>query len=253
MTAGVRYYRDAYGGAYFARARGGWRWHHRGGLVPSADDHLFPKGHFHEYVSGDGMYFDRLYGQWVFYDPDHGTMWKHREHGCECGTCMRAARREWRRLKANERPNGYVLQGTDMVRRHIYFLLSCGMTQRTIGRVAGISPGTVPRIWSMKQTRCTQRVAQAILGVTRDDIITNDKVEGWRIHKMVGAMTAAGITQRQLGSALRYTYPRGVYRITNGKEPWYTRRTFDRLALLCRALAAQGRVPATVLVEVGAI
>ena len=259
MNSDVRFYRDAYGGAYFARRirkgcrRATWAWSTTGGLLPRVDFGLMPKGHFHEYADAAGMYFTRPGGRWVFCDPDHGTIWKHRAHGCNCEACMRAARREWRRLKAGQRPGGDMLQGTGLVRRHLYYLLTTGMSRMTIARVSGIAPSTVARIWNMEQTHCTERVAQAILGVTRDDMVANDKVEGWRVHKLVAALKAAGITNRQIGSVLRYKEPRGVYRLTAGKQSRYTRLTFERLALLCRALAAQGRLPATVLTEVGAI
>jgi len=183
--------------------------------------------------------------------PAHGTYYVYRHRGCRCDACTAAARQQWCKLKAGQR-NGHVLQSVDEVRRHLYWLQSRGMTLKSIAAVGGIAPSTVIRIWQQHQEVCTAAVADAILSVSAYDLVRSDKVEGWRVHKLVAGLRAAGVTNRQLGKALRYKYPRGVNRITNGREERYTRRTFERLALLYQCYAQQGLVPATVLVEVEA-
>lgn len=168
--------------------------------------------------------------------------------GCRCPSCRAAQRAYMADYRRRRGQDGPLIVSPAEARAHIRRLQGVGMAPFAIARAAGIVPATVYRILEPGTARRIRRsVSEAICGVTVDS--ANGNLHAWRVRRLVAEMGRAGVSDIEIARALRMNEFQFTAMLSHRRHRY---RTFARTATLYRLLARSGRVPASVLEEVGA-
>lgn len=122
--------------------------------------------------------------------------------GCRCEECRRA-NREYAKQREQRLARGEGLLPSDSVRAHLLWLANHGVGMRSVAAASGVERKTIVDLRDQKSTRCTQRVAKALLKVGIDaaaDGARIDAAETWRnIEILLAAGWTKGAISREIG------------------------------------------------------
>ncbi len=132
--------------------------------------------------------------------PDHGTLSRHKYHGCKCLTC-RVAYSEYATKRRRQSAYGTWQPFTPAapVRQHVMELQQAGIPVDAIADAAGVTRQTLARIvYGIPAGNPTQKIrkesAEAILRVSRNDCQLGDgtRLDGTGTRRRIQALVAAG-------------------------------------------------------------
>lgn len=137
--------------------------------------------------------------------PPHGSLSRHKWHGCKCRTCYDGYNRWQAERHAAKRAGTYVsLVDAEPVRRHILRLQAVGISAPKIARHLGYSPASIvafirqPAPGRPRKRRTRPETAARILAVTLADIVpgVTDPIGS---HRRIQALAAIGWPLKALG------------------------------------------------------
>lgn len=132
--------------------------------------------------------------------PAHGTLSRHKYHGCKCLTC-RVAYSQYATKRRRQRAYGTWQPFTPAapVRQHVMELQQAGIPVDAIADAAGVTRQTLARIiYGIPAGNPTQKIrkesAEAILRVRRDDCQLGEgtRLDGTGTRRRIQALVAAG-------------------------------------------------------------
>lgn len=179
----------------------------------------------------------------------HGRLIDYR-NGCRCEECREANKayhRDYRRRKREGmRPTHHVR--VEVVGEHVDKLIAAGMGQKTIARLAGVTPGTVHRIHHRQIERVWPRTADRILGITLTDLPDDGLLPAWPTQRLLVELRKAGLTRSEISRALAHESPTNLAYLLG---PQHVRKATKRkVEVLYRLAAREGLVSPAVLKEV---
>lgn len=161
--------------------------------------------------------------------------------GCKCPLCReawRAYHRHWSRdRKAGKRR---MVSATE-ARAHVMALREAGMTYEQIARSAGVVLNTAWKIGNGQVSITHRSTADSLLGVTVTDRAKDLPRPSAEAVKMIDALNRAGLRDIDIRRMAKVR-PDQVRR-----RSYVYPVTFNRLEIICRLLARDGRIDATVL------
>ncbi|MGQ4353226.1 hypothetical protein [Streptomyces drozdowiczii] len=151
--------------------------------------------------------------------PDHGTLSRHKHHGCKCDTC-RAGYCTWQRTRYRRRGYGTWQPFVDAepVRQHIITLHSAGMSYASIAKAAGLYEATVTGfIYALstkdpRKEKATPDIADSILAVSPDPMLSG-WIDATGSRRRIQALAAHGWPMPSLAAPIGIN-PCSVNRIT---------------------------------------
>lgn len=174
--------------------------------------------------------------------PPHGTAAR-RRRGCTCCPC-RVAMRDYKR-KFEQQGKPYTMPAA-AARAHMLRLQAVGLSDRSVGSLAGIGESTARDIRDGSQRRCRTATAEAILGVALDDRAQGQR----RMPKapavaLVERLVACGVKRREIAEALGYAKP--YLGFLADRRKLMSPRTWQRIRVVAQLMVRAGRVPADVM------
>ncbi|MYZ37502.1 MULTISPECIES: hypothetical protein [unclassified Streptomyces] len=150
--------------------------------------------------------------------PDHGTLSRHKYHGCKCPACVEhylAYQRARHRKRGYGTWQPYV--DAEPIRQHLLALNAAGLSYAVIAERIGRATATVtgfiydasPR--RPRKKRATPEIAAAILAVTAAEVMPG-QVDSTGTGRRVQALAAIGWPMRTLGPHIG-THPACVGRL----------------------------------------
>lgn len=173
--------------------------------------------------------------------PPHGTAARHRR-GCTCWPCYDADRAY---RNAFNRAGHPFTTDADQTRHHLDFLREHGYGLESVAKLAGISPNTVLYIRSGRQRRIRRSTADAILGITTDDRLDNQRVDKAEAVALIKRIVAAGVSHEEFAAKLGHRG--GRLHITSREHRRITIRTLRKVQVVAQLMVRAGRVPASVM------
>jgi hypothetical protein len=132
-------------------------------------------------------------------------------------------------------------------RTHISALVESGVSVRAISRSTGLSLAHVRDIQHGRLRKLWPSTANPILGIGLHTDEGAGRIDGRRVRLLIDALAKAGVTQRDIARHMRY---RNDQNLALARRKYVMRRSFDRIVVIYRHYAGQGRVPASLLDEV---
>jgi hypothetical protein len=180
----------------------------------------------------------------------HGTITGYTTHKCHCELCTGAWRDYARQWARDNRAGRQRLTGAAETRRHLLRLIARGHTAHSIESMTGLSDQAILHILSRKTTRVRHDTADSILSVALDDLPGPRSLTPAKPARLLlQQMRRSGIPAKDVVAMLGY---RPSSSIPTARNPRILARNHRRVCVLYELLARQGRVPASLLEEVGA-
>ncbi|MFK0222161.1 hypothetical protein ACIQWN_28725 [Streptomyces vinaceus] len=172
--------------------------------------------------------------------PPHGSLSRHKWHGCKCRTCYDGYNEWARQHKALKRGDTYnALIDAEPVRQHLLRLEAAGISTTKVAKYLGCHPSNV--ISFVKPTgagrprrrRTTPEHAARILAVTVADLLPGT-VDATGTRRRIQALAAIGWPLRHLGPIIGVS-PAWVddlvkKDVTSGQTAHAVRQAYERLS-----------------------
>jgi hypothetical protein len=172
--------------------------------------------------------------------PPHGSLSRHKWHGCKCRTCYDGYN-EWQRQNhAAKRGNSYNrLVDAEPVRQHILRLQTAGISTTKIAKHLGCHPSNITAfvrpvgINRPRKHRTSPVNAARILAVTIGDILPGT-IDATGTHRRIQALAALGWPLVRIGPVIGI-HPSWVNdllkkEVTSGQTAHSVRLAYERLA-----------------------
>jgi hypothetical protein len=168
---------------------------------------------------------------------------------CRCAACTAAWRvygREWYR---DNRDHGPRTVSSAATIRRLNQLFREGHTSGSISAATGVSTKTIRNLMSPKPQKVLRATEEAILSITIDEPPSGGrhKVSARRVAPLIAMIRSAGFSYASIERVAKISQ---AWRIVNRRKhvQW---TTYLRVRTMYELLARQGKVPASLLEEVG--
>ncbi|WP_030764865.1 hypothetical protein [Streptomyces sp. NRRL F-2664] len=171
--------------------------------------------------------------------PPHGSLSRHKWHGCKCRTCYDGYNEWQRQHHAAKRGNTYnKLVDAEPVRQHILQLQAAGISTTKLAKHLGYHPANItsfvrpPGVGRPRKRRTNPETAARILAVTTADIIPGT-IDATGTRRRIQALAAIGWPLVRLGPIIGI-HPGWVddllkKEVTSGQTAHSVRLAFERL------------------------
>lgn len=137
--------------------------------------------------------------------PGHGTTSKY-QYGCRCSKCRTAvAAYERNRYRQTHRPDGQwePFVSPDEAREHVLKLMECGLGQKMIARMAGVSFMSVHALIRGQMgfppsQRIRRETSDRLLAVNMTRVGNDARIDSSKMWKQVDHLLALGYTRYRL-------------------------------------------------------
>ena len=163
--------------------------------------------------------------------------------GCRCEWCVEGRRRYHREWARKRRKGIRSTVDAREARQSIkYIMKRAGLTYPEISRRSGIGPEAVRKIATGRTKRIRPETLEAILGVDTTLTVAPCMPVEYVLPLLNAIHDEAGMTWRQIASALGQNDPNWIWGVRNRRKYIYG-RSFRKIFVLYRLLAREGRVP----------
>ncbi|MGW6703561.1 hypothetical protein ACWGDE_01525 [Streptomyces sp. NPDC054956] len=172
--------------------------------------------------------------------PPHGSLSRHKWHGCKCRTCYDGYNEWQRRHHAAKRGNTYDnLIDAEPVRQHILRLQAAGISTTKLAKHLGCHPASIISFvrpagpGRPRKRRTKPETAARILAVTTTEILPAT-VDATGTHRRIQALAALGWPLARIGPVIGI-HPSWVddllkKDVTSGQTAHSVRLAYERLA-----------------------